>query len=123
MVDVGLHGRALQAAARLGFDGRRKLGVLDPLVALEDDLVQHRRLVQVHDQSFTGAFDRHGFEQMRSDQRFQRRVARGLVEAPVGRSVEIGADSRDIDALVAFDGNQRSGLFLEIAGLGIFGSR
>jgi hypothetical protein len=82
------------------------------------DFIQHRRLVQMHDQFFTAAFDRHGFEQMRSDQRLQRRIPRGLVEVSVGGRVKVGAHGRDIDALVAFDGNRGAGLFLDIADLG-----
>jgi hypothetical protein len=123
VVDVGLHGCALQASARLGFDRRRKLGVFDALVALEDDFIQHWRLVQVHDQFFAGALDRHVFEQMRSDQRFQRRIPRGLVEMTVGRGMEIRAHGRDIDALVAFDFDGCAGRFLEIAGLLVAGRR
>ena len=42
-VDVGLNRRALQRAARLGFDGGGEIGVLDLLVALEGDAVEHRR--------------------------------------------------------------------------------
>ena len=41
--DVGLHGSALQRAARLRFDGRGQVGVLDLLVALECDAVEHGR--------------------------------------------------------------------------------
>jgi hypothetical protein len=35
-IDVGLDGGALQRAARLGFDGCRKIGVLDLRVAISD---------------------------------------------------------------------------------------
>ena len=41
--DVGLHGGALQRAARLCFDGGGKVGVLDLLVAFECDAVEYGR--------------------------------------------------------------------------------
>ena len=122
VVDVGLYGGALQAAARLGFDHRRQVAVLDPLVAFESDLVEHRRLVQMHDQFLAVALDRNRVEQMGRDQRLQCRVARGLVKAPVGRGMEIRADGGGIDALVAFDGHLRPGFLLEVAALVVSGS-
>ena len=50
-VDVGLHGGALQRAARLGLHGGGEVGVLDLLVALEGDAAEHLGLGDVHDQA------------------------------------------------------------------------
>ena len=82
--DVGLHRGALQRAARLGLDDGRKVLVLYFLVAFEGDAVEHRRLGEMHDQPFAGALDRHLVEQAGCQQRLQRRIARGVVEPPVG---------------------------------------
>ena len=87
--DVGLHRGALQRAARLGFDRRREVGVLDLLVAFERDAVEHGRFGQMHDQPFAGAIDRNLVEQAGCDQRLQCRVARGVVEPSIGRGVKI----------------------------------
>src|SRR5207247_10209986 len=46
--DVGLHGGALQRAARLRFDGGGKVGVLDLFVAFERNAVEHGRFRQIH---------------------------------------------------------------------------
>ena len=101
--DVGLHGGALQRAARLRFDGGGKVGVLDLLVALECDAVEHGRFGKMHHKPLAGAFDGNLVEQARRDQRFQRRVTRGVVEMPVGRRVKVGAHGLGIDAAVPFD--------------------
>jgi hypothetical protein len=93
----------LQRAARFGFDCGGKVGVLDLLIAFECDAVEHGRFGQMHHKSLAGAFDRNLFEQARRDQRFQRRVTRGVVEMPVGRCVEVGAYGLGIDAAVPFD--------------------
>ena len=103
--DIALHQGALQRAARLGFDRRRQVCVLDLLVALERDLVEHRRFGQMHDQSFANAVDRDLVEQIGRQQRLERGVARGFVEAAVGRGMEIGAHRLGIDASIAFDGD------------------
>ena len=94
---------ALQRAARLGLDGGGKVGVLDLLVAFECDAVEHGRFGQMHDEPLAGAFDGNLVEQAGRDQRFQRRVARGVVEMSVGRGVKIGADGLGVDAAVALD--------------------
>ena len=85
--------------------------VLDLLVAFEGDAVEHRRLVQMHDQPFAGALDRDLVEQAGRQQRLERRVARGFVEAPVGRGMEIGAHGLGVDAAIALDldGSRRAG--------------
>ena len=101
--DVGLHGGALQRAARLRFDGSGKVGVLDLLVALECDAVEHRRFRQMHHKPIAGAFDGNLVEQARCNQRFQRRVTCGVVEVPIGRRVKVGAHGLGIDAAVPFD--------------------
>ena len=48
---VGLHHRTRQRAARLGLDFRRKLFVLDLLVALEGDPADHRIFDHGHQQT------------------------------------------------------------------------
>ena len=85
------------------FDGCGKVGVLDLLVAFEGDAIEHRRFGDVHDKPLAGAVDRNLVEQARCDQRFQRRIARGFVELPVGAGVKIGAHGFGIDAAIAFD--------------------
>ena len=92
--DVGLHGGALQAAARLGLDDRRKVGVLDPLVALERDASStgascRCTISRSPARSIVTLSNRSG-----RDQRLQRRIARGLIEASVGRGMKIRAHGR-----------------------------
>jgi hypothetical protein len=79
--------------------------------------------MQMDEEPFALALDRDGVEQMRADQRLQRRIARRLIEAPVGLGVKIGTDGGDIDALVAFDVDQRAPFFLVVAALRIIGRR
>ena len=104
--DVGLHGGALQRAARFRFDRRGKVGILDLLVAFECDAVEHRRFGQVHHKPIAGAFDGNLVEQAGCDQRFQGRVTCGVVEKPVGRCVKVRAYCLGIDAAVTFDNDR-----------------
>ncbi len=89
--DIGLHGGAPQAAARLGLDDRGKVSVLDLLIAFEGDAVQELRLGQMDDQSIAGAFDPDIVEQPGGVERLQRRIARGVIEPSVRRGVKVGA--------------------------------
>ena len=91
-----------------GFDsnGGGKVGVLDLLVAFECDAVEHGRFGHVHDQPLAGAFDGNLVEQAGCNQRFQRRVARGVVELPIRRRVKVGAHGLSIDAAIALDGDR-----------------
>jgi len=73
--DIGLHGRALQAAARLGLDDRGKIRVLDLLVAFEGNAVQELRFRQMDDQPIAGAFDPDIVEQPGGVERLQRGIA------------------------------------------------
>ena len=107
---VGLHHRARQRAARLGLDFRRKLLVLDLLVALEGDAADHRVFDHGHHQATAGLVDLHVLEQAGLDQRLQAVIDLRLVEAPAGTRLEIGADGLDFDAPVAFDLNRGHGL-------------
>ena len=65
-------------------------------------LVEHRRFGQMHDQPFAGAIDRDLVEQIGRQQRLERGIARGVVEASVGRGMEIGAHRLGVDAAIAF---------------------
>ena len=77
--------------------------VLDLLVAFERHAVEHRRFVEMHDQPFAGALDRDIVEQAGCHQRLQRRIARGFIEAAVGRGVKIGTHRLGVDPAVALD--------------------
>ena len=68
---VGLHHRTRQRAARLGLHFRRKLLVLDLLVALEGDAADHRIFDHGHDQMAAGLVDLDVLEQAGLDQRLQ----------------------------------------------------
>ena len=107
---VRLHHRARQRAARLGLDFRRKLLVLDLLVALEGDAADHRVFDHDDHDPAAGLVDPHVLEQAGLDQRLQAVVDLGLVEAAAGTRLEIGADGLDFDAAVALDGDRRHGL-------------
>ena len=60
----------------------------------------------MHDEPLAAALDRHVVEQAGCEQRFQRRIARGLVKPSVGSGMEIGAHGLGIDAAIAFDRNR-----------------
>ena len=113
--DIGLHCGALQRALRLGLDDRCKLLVLDLLVAFERDAAKHRGFMQMHDQPIAGALDRYIVEHAGRQQRFQRGIARGLVEPPVGGCMKIRTHCFGVDAAIALhlDGFGHSGLCKE----------
>ena len=108
---VGLHHRPRQRAPRLGLDFRRKLLVLDLLVALEGDAADHRVFNHGHHQAAAGLVDPDVLEQPGFDQRFQAVVDAALVKAPARTRLEIGANGFDFDAPVALDDDRgrRSG--------------
>ena len=101
--DIGLHRGALQRPARLGLDHAGKILVLDLLVAFEGDAVEKAGLGEMHHQPVAGAVDRHLVEQPGREQRLEPGIARGVVETPVGKGVEIAAHRLGIDAPVADD--------------------
>src|SRR6202022_4911638 len=82
--DIRLHRSTLQAAARPGFYRCGKISILYFPVAFEGDAIEYGRFRHVHGQPFVDALDRNLVEQACCDQRFQCRVARGLIEPPVG---------------------------------------
>ena len=107
---VGLHHRTRQRAARLGLDFRRKLLVLDLLVALEGDAADHRVFDHGHHDAAAGLVDLHVLEQAGLDQRLQAVIDCGLVQPAAGARLEIGADGLDLDAPVALDLDRSHGL-------------
>jgi hypothetical protein len=68
---VRLHHRARQGSTRLGLDFSGKLLVLDLLVALEGDTVDHGVFHHGDQEVATGVTDVHVLEQAGFDQRFQ----------------------------------------------------
>src|SRR5216684_7494220 len=107
---VGLDHRTRQRAARLGLYFRRKLLVLDLLVALEGDAPDHRVFDHGYQDAAAGLADLHVLEQAGLDQRFEAVIDAALIETPAGTRFEIGADSLDLDAPIAFDLDRRHGL-------------
>ena len=107
---VGLHHRTRQRTARLGLDFRRKLFVLDLLVALEGDAADHRIFHHGHDQPAARLVDPDVLEQAGLDQRLQAVIDLGLAEAAAGARPEIGADGLDFDAPVPLDDDRGNGL-------------
>ena len=111
--DIGLHHGALQRTTRLGFNYRAKLFVLDLLVALESDAIEYRGFGEMHNQPLPGGtFDCHVLEHAGAQERFERCIARGLVEPAIGRRVEIRTHRLGIDAAIALhlDGLRRKRL-------------
>src|SRR3977135_3225322 len=107
---VGLHHRARQRAPRLGLDFRRKLLVLDLLVALEGNAADNRGFGHRPQQMTTRLTDSDVLEQAGLDQRFEAVIDTALVETPAGTRLEIGANGLDLDAAGALDLNRRDGL-------------
>ena len=103
--DVGLHHGALQRPARLGLDDGCKFGIFYFLVAFERHAVEHGSFDEMHDHPLAGALDRDLVEQTGSQQCFQRRIARGVVEPPVWRRTEIRAHRVGVDAAIVLHGN------------------
>ena len=107
---VGLHHRTRQRAARLGLHFRRKLLVLDLLVALESNAIDHRIFNHGHHQMTAGLVDLDVLEQAGLDQRLQAVIDGRLIEAPAGAGLEIRADGLDFDTPVALDLDRGDGL-------------
>ncbi len=100
---VGLHHRTRQRATRLGLYFRRKLVVLDLLVALEGNA---SRSPGFRPRSPAGAArlaDFHVLEQAGLDQRLQAVIDLRLIQPSAGTRLEIGKDSLGFDTPVAFD--------------------
>ena len=95
--------RPREGPARLGLDFGRELLVLDLLVALERDAVDHRVFDHRDDDTAAGLVDLHVLEQAGRDQRLEAVVDRGLIETPAGTGPEIGADRLGLDAAIALD--------------------
>ena len=98
---VGLYHGALQRTARLGLDDGCKFLVLYFLVAFECDVVEHRRLGQMHDKPFTDAIDGNFVEQTCRQQRLECRIARGVIVSPVGGRMEIRTYGVGVDAAIS----------------------
>jgi len=64
----------------------------------------------MHDKPLAGALDRDLVEQTGCQQRFQRRIARGVVEPAVWRRMEIRAHRVGIDAAIALHRNDAARL-------------
>src|SRR6202171_278594 len=92
---VGLDHRTRQRAPRLGLYFRRKLLVLDLLVALEGDAADHRVFDHCHQQVTTRLTDSYVLEQAGLDQRLQAVVDAGLIETPAGTRLEKGGKGFD----------------------------
>ncbi len=71
--------------------------------------------MQMHEKPLALALDRELIEQVGRDQCFERGVACGFIKPAVGRGMKIRPHGCDIDALVAFDVNQRARALLVIA--------
>src|SRR5262249_6394899 len=89
---VGLHHRARQRARRLRLQLASQLIVLDVLVALECDPVDHRILHDGHDQTIARTIDAHVLEQAAGNQLFETRVDGRGVQPPARWGAEVGAD-------------------------------
>src|SRR4030081_1999299 len=107
---VGLDHGTRQRTPRLGLYFRRKLLVLDLLIALEGNAADHRVFDHGHDQATARLTDSDVLEQAGLDQRPDAVIDTRLIEAPAGPWFEIGADSLDLDTPVPFDLNRRNGL-------------
>src|SRR4030088_2087554 len=92
---VGLDHGTRQRAPRLGLDFRRKLLVLDLLVALEGDAPDHRGFNDGHYQAAAVLIDLDVLEQSCFDQRFQAVIDATLVETPPRTGLKIGANGFD----------------------------
>ena len=93
-----------------------ELVVLELLVALERDPVDHRILDHRHDQPAAGLVDAHVLEQAGGVERLERLIDLVAVEPPARTEPEIGADGLGFDAPVAFDDDRARGLRRGIAG-------
>src|ERR1700682_1082636 len=92
---VGLNHGTRQRAPRLGLYFRRKLLVLDLLVALEGNAADHRVFDHCHQQVPARLADSNVLEQAGLDQRFQAVIDTGLLETPAGTRLEKGGKGFD----------------------------
>ena len=86
-----------------------ELLVLDLVVALEGEAVDHRGFDHGHDQLAARLGDADVLEQAGGVERLQRGVDLGGIEALAGRHLEIGADGVGFDAAVALDHDRARG--------------
>src|SRR6185503_17966436 len=109
-LDVGLHGRLRQRAARLGLNFGLELVVLGLLVAFERDLVDHRILGDDDEQASAGVLDMDVREQTGGVEALEAFVDLGGAEPATRASMEIGADGPRLDTAVALDLDRIDGL-------------
>ena len=109
-LDVGLHERTRERAARLRLDFGDQLLVLDALVALELDAADHRVLDHRDDEAAALPAVAHVGKQAGREQRLDALVGFQGIEPLTGADAEIGADRVRLDAAVALDNDRRSGL-------------
>ena len=108
-LDVGLHGGARQRAAGFRLDLLLELLVLDLVVALEGEPIDHRRLHHGHDEAAARLGEADILEQAGGVKRLQRAVDLGGIETFAGRNLEVGADRVGFDPAVAFHNNGTDG--------------
>src|SRR6185312_13656252 len=109
-LDVGLHGRLRQRAARLGLNFGLELVVLGLLVALERDLVDHRILGDDDEQAPAGVLDMDVREQAGGVEALEAFVDLGRAEPAAGAGMEIRADGPRLDTAVSLDLDRIDGL-------------
>src|SRR5262249_17475657 len=100
---IGLHHRARERAARLGLHFGRKLLVLDLLVALEGNAIDHGILDHGDENLATRTGDPPVPEQPGLDPRLEAVVDRTAAELAAGAGLEIRADGLDLNATIADD--------------------
>src|SRR6185312_3872915 len=109
-LDVGLHGRLRQRAARLRLHFGLELIVLGLLVALEGDLIDDRVFRHDDDDAAAGVVDVHVGKQAGGVEAFQALVDLGRAEPAARAGVEIRPDGAGLDAAVALDLDRVRGL-------------
>src|SRR5581483_2394891 len=108
---VGLHRRHAQRPARFRLNFCGKDFVLDLLVALESDPVDHRVLDDGHDQAAAAAHvDLDVGEKPGRVERLQRVVNLDRIDALARANADIAADRFDIDAAIALHDDGADGL-------------
>ena len=111
-LDVGIHLRLGERRTRLELHVSGKLGVLDLLVALEQDVVDDRIFVDLDHQGPAGLTDTHVGEQAGREQALHRLVDVRVGKLLARRDADVAADGCGVDALVAthFDAADHGGL-------------
>ncbi len=102
-LNVGLHERAREGAARLRLNFRGKLLVLGFLVAFELDAIDDGIFDHRHQNPIDPGRDPHVLEQAGGVEPFEGRVDFGCVEPLAGSDAEIGANRIRLYAAVTFD--------------------